>query len=101
MLTLIGHLGQTISPLLEDVSYPSVELRNLEIEANDVFAIYRDQYYEGVIVDDEWFEDGQGRRGTCKKVGQEEEGMAPYCLTSTIMLSLTTNDESSGTFSLS
>lgn len=27
--------------------------------------------------------------------------MAHYCLTSTIMLSLTTNDESSGTFSLS
>ncbi|KAF6146335.1 hypothetical protein GIB67_020429 [Kingdonia uniflora] len=116
-------------PLLEDVSYPSVELRKLEIEANDVFAIYRDQYYEGGISsvymwenDTEGFvacflikkdgsKTGQGRRGYLQEgawdaihvieVGQEEEGMAHYCLTSTIMLSLTTNDESSGTFSLS
>ncbi|XP_052309193.1 probable F-actin-capping protein subunit beta isoform X2 [Populus trichocarpa] len=54
---------------------------------------------------------GQGRRGHLQEgawdaihvieVGPEEESMAHYCLTSTIMLSLTTNDESSGTFSLS
>lgn len=31
----------------------------------------------------------------------EEEGIARYCLTSTVMLSLTTDHESSGTFSLS
>lgn len=30
-------------PPLEDGPYPSPELRKLEIEANDVFAIYRDQ----------------------------------------------------------
>lgn len=35
------------------------------------------------------------------QVGPEEEGTAHYCLTSTVMLSLTTDDESSGTFSLS
>ncbi|KAF2297497.1 hypothetical protein GH714_024404 [Hevea brasiliensis] len=35
------------------------------------------------------------------EVGPEEEGAAHYCLTSTVMLSLTTNGESSGTFSLS
>lgn len=35
------------------------------------------------------------------QVGPEEEGKAHYCLTSTVMLSLTTNDDSSGTFSLS
>ncbi|KAG0460543.1 hypothetical protein HPP92_020840 [Vanilla planifolia] len=30
-------------PTLEDGSLPSTELRKLEIEANDVFAVYRDQ----------------------------------------------------------
>ncbi|CAN8288912.1 unnamed protein product [Cochlearia groenlandica] len=35
-----------------------------------------------------------------RKVGPEEEEMAQYCLTSTIMLSLTTDDESSGKFGL-
>lgn len=35
------------------------------------------------------------------QVGPEEEGMAHYCLTSTVMLSLTTNNESTGTFNLS
>ncbi|KAJ0024793.1 hypothetical protein Pint_07844 [Pistacia integerrima] len=30
-------------PPLEDAPYPTSELRNLEIEANDIFAIYRDQ----------------------------------------------------------
>lgn len=35
------------------------------------------------------------------EVGPEEEDMASYCLTSSVMLSLTTNDESSGTFNLS
>lgn len=54
---------------------------------------------------------GHGRRGYLQEgaweaihviqVGPEEEGTAHYCLTSTIMLSLTTNGESSGTFSLS
>lgn len=31
-------------PPLDDGPYPSAELRKLEIEANDVFAIYRDQW---------------------------------------------------------
>lgn len=30
-------------PPLEDGAVPSSELRKLEIEANDIFAIYRDQ----------------------------------------------------------
>ncbi|KAG6774393.1 hypothetical protein POPTR_005G199600v4 [Populus trichocarpa] len=116
-------------PPLEDALYPSSELRKLEVEANEVFAIYRDQYYEGGISSVYMWEDdnegfvacflikkdgsktGQGRRGHLQEgawdaihvieVGPEEESMAHYCLTSTIMLSLTTNDESSGTFSLS
>ncbi|XP_050938896.1 probable F-actin-capping protein subunit beta isoform X2 [Cucumis melo] len=36
-------------PPLEDGAMPSIELRKLEIEANEVFTIYRDQYYEGGI----------------------------------------------------
>ncbi|KAJ8426889.1 hypothetical protein Cgig2_005268 [Carnegiea gigantea] len=131
-------------PPLDDGLYPSSELRKLEIEANEVFAIYRDQYYEGGISSVYvWEDDNEGfvacflikkgwpRRkagggrpeglvgwwlsvlvgGACwwwfvklvaaAKVGPEEEGTAKYCLTSTVMLSLTTNNESCGTFSLS
>jgi capping protein beta len=116
-------------PPLEDGLYPSSELRDLEIEANDVFTVYRDQYYEGGISSVYMWEDekegfvacflikkdgsksGHGRRGNLQEgawdaihviqVGAEDEGMAHYCLTSTVMLSLTTNDESSGTFNLS
>ncbi|RVW94913.1 putative F-actin-capping protein subunit beta [Vitis vinifera] len=135
-------------PPLEDGPYPSSELRKLEIEANEVFSIYRDQYYEGGISSVYMWEDenegfvacflikkdgsktGHGRRGylqegswdayTCYRgriylpvtqlveskndggsVGPDEEGITHYCLTSTVMLSLTTNDQSSGTFSLS
>ncbi|GMH27063.1 hypothetical protein Nepgr_028906 [Nepenthes gracilis] len=57
---------------LEEELYPSLELRKLEIEANDVFT-----------------------------VGPEEDGTSHYCLTSTVMPSLTTDNESCGTFSLS
>uniref|UniRef100_A0A2P2JHK9 F-actin-capping protein subunit beta n=2 Tax=Rhizophora mucronata TaxID=61149 RepID=A0A2P2JHK9_RHIMU len=116
-------------PALEDAPYPSSELRKLEAEANEIFAIYRDQYYEGGISSVYMWEDdnegfvacflikkdgsktGQGRRGYLQEgawdaihvieVGPEEEGTAHYCLTSTVMLSLTTNNQSSGTFSLS
>ncbi|XAR62229.1 hypothetical protein NMG60_11016914 [Bertholletia excelsa] len=116
-------------PPLDDGPYPSAELRELEIEANEVFAIYRDQYYEGGISSVYLWEDenegfvacflikkdgsssGHGRRGYLQEgswdaihvvqVSPEEEGMAHYCLTSTVMLSLTTNNESSGTFNLS
>ncbi|KAM7272365.1 hypothetical protein ACFE04_027028 [Oxalis oulophora] len=116
-------------PPLEDAPYPSPDLRKLEIEANEIFAIYRDQYYEGGISsvyiwedDNEGFvacflikKDGsktaQGRRGYLEEgawdaihviqVGSEGEETANYCLTSTVMLSLTTNDESAGAFSLS
>ncbi|XXG61336.1 hypothetical protein AAC387_Pa04g3022 [Persea americana] len=116
-------------PPLEDGPLPSADLRKLEVEANDIFAIYRDQYYEGGISSVYMWEDGNegfvacflikkdgsqtghGRRGNLQEgawdaihvieVGLEEEGMAHYCLTSTVMLSLTTSDKSSGTFNLS
>ncbi|VFQ94994.1 unnamed protein product [Cuscuta campestris] len=54
---------------------------------------------------------GHGRRGHLQEgswdaihviqVGPEDEGTAHYSLTSSVMLSLTTNNESSGTFNLS
>ncbi|GAA0140088.1 non-motor actin binding protein [Lithospermum erythrorhizon] len=117
-------------PPLEDGSLPSAKLRKLETEANDVFAVYRDQYYEGGISSVYMWEDENegfiacflvkkdgpksgkgGRKGNLQEgawdaihvieVGPEEEGMAHYCLTSTIMLSMTTDDTSSGTFNLS
>ncbi|KAG8660719.1 hypothetical protein MANES_02G186100v8 [Manihot esculenta] len=98
-------------PPLEDALYPSLELRKLEIEANEVFAVYRDQYYEGGISSVYLWEDDDNegfvacflikKDGSKTGHGRREEGTAHYCLTSTIMLSLTTNDESSGTFSLS
>ncbi|RZC64771.1 hypothetical protein C5167_008452 [Papaver somniferum] len=135
-------------PPLEDGQQPSATLRQLEIEANDVFAVYRDhnciccaklndRYYEGGISSVYMWEDednegfvacflikkaqffdaqdgsktGQGRRGYLQEggwdaihviqVGPVDETMSHYCLTSTVMLSLTTNDESSGNFNLS
>ncbi|GJR64833.1 probable F-actin-capping protein subunit beta [Tanacetum coccineum] len=94
-------------PHLEDGMYPSEELRKLEVEANEVFTIYRDQYYEGGISsvylweedDNEGFvacflikKDGSkyahGKRGYLHEggweaihviqVGPDEEGMAHY-----------------------
>lgn len=116
-------------PPLEDGSLPSPDLRKLEIEANDVFTIYRDQYYEGGISSVYMWEDdnegfaacflikkdgsktGHGRRGYLQEgawdaihvieVGAVEEGTAHYRLTSTVMLSLTTNNDTSGMFNLS
>ncbi|KAE8787274.1 putative F-actin-capping protein subunit beta [Hordeum vulgare] len=112
-------------PPLEDGTVPSEEMRNLEVEANEVFSVYRDQYYEGGISsvyiwedEDESFiacflikKDGQGKRGYMQigswdaihviQVGPEEEGAAHYCLNSTVMLSLTTDNKQSGTFNLS
>ncbi|GFQ07596.1 probable f-actin-capping protein subunit beta [Phtheirospermum japonicum] len=116
-------------PALDDGPLPSQELRKLEVEANDVFAIYRDQYYEGGISSVYMWEDenegfvacflikkdgsktADGKRGYLQEgcwdaihvieVGPVEEESARYCLTSSVMLSLTTNQESSGSFNLS
>ncbi|KAJ7564934.1 hypothetical protein O6H91_02G040400 [Diphasiastrum complanatum] len=113
-------------PSLEDGAQPSDQLRKLEVEANEIFAIYRDQYYEGGISSVYLWEpeigggfaacflikkDGQGRRGLLQhglwdaihvlEVGEEDEGLAHYRLTSTVMLSFTTKDAPSVSFSLS
>ncbi|KAK9111146.1 hypothetical protein Scep_018665 [Stephania cephalantha] len=96
-------------PFLEDGNLPSPELRKLEIEANEVFTIYCDQVVNLSCLDGS--KSGQGRRGYLQEgswdaihvieVGPEEDGTSRYCLTSTVMLSLMTDAESSGTFSLS
>ncbi|ONK65234.1 uncharacterized protein A4U43_C07F35050 [Asparagus officinalis] len=116
-------------PPLEDGSIPNPQLRELEVEANDIFAVYRDQYYEGGVSSVYMWEDdnhgfvacflikkdgskkAHGRRGYLQEgsweaihvieVGIEDEGAAHYCLTSTVMLSLTTENKPSGTFNLS
>ncbi|KAG6483316.1 probable F-actin-capping protein subunit beta isoform X1 [Zingiber officinale] len=116
-------------PPLEDGTLPSNQLRKLEIEANEVFTVYCEQYYEGGVSSVYiWDDDSQGfvacflikkdgsrtadgKRGYLQEgswdaihvieVGLEEEGRAHYCLTSTVMLSLTTENKSSGTFNLS
>ncbi|KAL7251110.1 hypothetical protein ACSBR1_013026 [Camellia fascicularis] len=109
-------------PPLEDGLYPSLELRKLEIETNEVFAIYRIMkvafhqcicgkmrmicsllldkessapFHKPAIIleDEDGSKSGHGRR--------EDEEMTRYCLTSTVMLSLTTYNDSSGTFNLS
>ncbi|WVZ57107.1 hypothetical protein U9M48_007540 [Paspalum notatum var. saurae] len=116
--------SNNFEPPLEDGAVPSKEMRNLEVEANEVFSVYRDQYYEGGISsvyiwedEDNGFiacflikKDGQGKRGYMQsgswdaihviQVGPEE-GAAHYCLNSTVMLSLITDNKQSGTFNLS
>ncbi|KAK4354642.1 hypothetical protein RND71_026836 [Anisodus tanguticus] len=83
-------------PPLEDAPQPSPELRKLEVEANE---------------DVDGSKSGHGRRGYLQEgawdaihvieVGPEEEDIVQYCLTSTVMLTLTTDNESSGSFNLS
>ncbi|KAJ3673353.1 hypothetical protein LUZ60_006727 [Juncus effusus] len=116
-------------PPLEDGPLPSESLRELEMKANDIFSVYRDQYYEGGISSVYLWEDennhgfiacflikkdgsktGQGKRANLQEgswdaihvieVSPEEEGMARYCLTSTVMLSLTNEKKTLGSFNL-
>lgn len=122
--------SSTYFPFLEDGVQPSDKLRKMEIEANDVFAIYRDQYYEGGIssvymwepedghgffacflIKKDGSQAGDGRRGLLQhgiweaihviEVGEEEDGQSHYRLTSTVMLALTSENRACGTFSLS
>jgi len=118
-------------PELEDGVQPSPELRKLEQEANELFSIYRDQYYEGgissvytwepedgkgfaacVLIKKDGSDAGDGRRGLLQEgswdaihvieVKEEPEASTGhYCLTSTVMLALTTANQSAGPFSLS
>lgn len=99
----------------EEPILPPDHLRDLEIEANSLFQLYCDQYYDGGIasvylweVDDGFAacvlfkKDGSGLRGTEKGIWDSihvvevlpEGNKAVYKLTTTIMLSLQTKDSS-------
>jgi len=111
-------------PPLSDGAVPSQQLRNIEIQANEIFDIYRDLYYEGGVSSvycwdlDKGFaavvlikktqdqsKKGQPMKGTWDSIHvidiDEKKGSAHYKLTSTVMLSLETQTEQTGQVSLS
>jgi len=112
-------------PPLPDGAVPSKELRALEVEANDVFDIYRDLYYEGGVSSvymwdlDAGFaavilikktqdqsKKGQPMKGTWDsihvvEVQEPKKNSGHYKLTSTVMLSIETDTEATGTITLS
>jgi len=110
-------------PPLSDGAVPSKELRELEIQANEIFDIYRDLYFEGGVssvytwdLDDgfaavilikktqDHSKKGQPMKGTWDSIHvvevQESKKSAHYKLTSTVMLSIETETEATGTVSL-
>jgi len=109
-------------PPLEDGAMPSERLRQLEIDANQAFDMYRDLYFEGGVSSVYLWDLGHGFAGCIliKKAGdgskmikgcwdsihvfdvQEKSSgrSAHYKLTSTVMLWLQTNKPSSGTMNL-
>eukprot|EP00245_Coleochaete_scutata_P012101 TRINITY_DN4643_c0_g2_i1.p1 TRINITY_DN4643_c0_g2~~TRINITY_DN4643_c0_g2_i1.p1 ORF type:complete len:298 (+),score=47.69 TRINITY_DN4643_c0_g2_i1:70-894(+) len=116
-------------PPLDDGVQPPSRLKELEKNANEVFSAYRDQYYEGgvssvyfwepeegngfagcFLVKKDGSRDSQGKRGLLEsglwdiihviEVGEEEEGVAHYTLTSTVMLSLLADELMIGSMQL-
>jgi len=110
-------------PPLSDGVVPSSTLRKLEVELNEVFDSYRDLYFEGGIssvycwdVDDgfavvilikksqDLSKRGQPMKGAWDSIHvvevKEGKNNHHYKLTSTIMLSIETTTETSGTVSL-
>jgi len=110
-------------PPLEDGAVPSTALRNLEVQANEVFDIYRDLYYEGGVssvycwdLEDgfaavilikktqDQSKKGQPMKGTWDSIHvvevNEGKKQAHYKLTSTVMLSIETETEATGVVTL-
>ncbi|OTF69068.1 F-actin-capping protein subunit beta isoforms 1 and 2-like protein [Euroglyphus maynei] len=109
-------------PPLDDGNVPSEKLRQLEIDANHAFDLYREMYFEGGVSSVYFWDLDHGFAGVIliKKVGdgskkikgcwdsihvvevQEKSGgrNAHYKLTTTVMLWLQTNKQSSGTMNL-
>jgi len=110
-------------PALNDGALPSKQLRELEVQANEVFDIYRDLYFEGGVSSvycwdlDNGFaavilikktqdstKKGQPMKGTWDSIHvvevNENKKQAHYKLTSTVMLFIETDTESTGTVSL-
>lgn len=114
--------SNSYDPPLDDGAVPSDKLRKLEIEANSAFDQYREMYYEGGVSSVYFWDLDHGFAGVIliKKAGdgskkirgcwdsihvvevQEKSGgrNAHYKLTSTAMLWLQTNKESSGMMNL-
>eukprot|EP00053_Salpingoeca_punica_P000150 m.27487 g.27487 ORF g.27487 m.27487 type:complete len:272 (+) comp10097_c0_seq2:62-877(+) len=109
-------------PALEDGAVPSESLRELEIQANTAFDTYRNLYFEGGVSSVYLWDLEHGFAGCIliKKVGDGSKKIkgcwdsihvvevqeksngrnAVYKLTSTVMLWLETNKETSGTMKL-
>lgn len=114
--------SNTYDPPLDDGAMPSNKLRQLEIEANNAFDQYRDMYFEGGVSSVYLWDLDRGFAGVIliKKAGdgsnkirgcwdsihvvevQEKSGgrNAHYKLTSTAMLWLQTQKDSSGMMNL-
>ncbi|XP_046343429.1 F-actin-capping protein subunit beta [Haliotis cracherodii] len=114
--------SNTYDPPLDDGTMPSDRLRKLEIEANNAFDQFREMYFEGGVSSVYLWDLDHGFAGVVliKKAGdgskkikgcwdsihvievQEKSSgkSAHYKLTSTVMLWLQTNKESSGTMNL-
>jgi len=111
-------------PPLEDGMVPSPELRKTEVFANDAFDIYRDLYYEGGVSSvycwdlesgfaacilmkktQDQSKKGQPMKGTWDSIHvvevNDNKNSAHYKLTSTVMLSIETENASTGTVNLS
>jgi len=110
-------------PPLDDGAAPSPDLRKLEIQANEVFDIYRDLYFEGGVssvylwdLDDgfagcilikktqDQSKKGQPMKGTWDSIHvvevQDHQKNAHYKLTSTVMLNIETETAATGSVSL-
>jgi len=110
-------------PPLDDGVVPSPSLRKLEVELNEVFDAYRDLYYEGGVssvycwdIDDgfaavilikksqDLSKKGQPMKGAWDSIHvvevKEGKGNAHYKLTSTVMLSIETTTDATGTVTL-
>jgi len=110
-------------PPLEDGAVPSPELRKLEVQANEIFDIYRDLYFEGGVSSvycwdlDNGFaacilikktqdqsKKGQPMKGTWDSIHvvevSDNKSNAHYKLTTTVMLSIETETAGTGNVSL-
>jgi len=111
-------------PPLDGGALPSEKLRNLEVQANEIFDIYRELYFEGGVSSvycwdlDNGFasvvlikrvqdqsKKGQPMKGSWDSIHvldvNEKKTQATYKLTSTVMLSIETQTDQTGLVSLS
>jgi len=110
-------------PPIDGGAVPSERLRNLEVQANEIFDIYRDLYFEGGVSSVYYWDldngfasvilikkvqdqskKGQPMKGAWDSIHvvdvTENKGQATYKLTSTVMLSLETQTDQTGQVSL-